>query len=131
ELVLLQVLTEARDGAEELLRADAEALRGARSILRVDPDVAAAIVGVAEEEGADVLVVGNAGMGGRKQFLLGNVPNRISHAARCSVVIVNTSDESVQKQPSEPVVEGRLLGRAGQIGRVLTRLALDARTATS
>ena len=33
---------------------------------------------------------GNAGMAGRKEFLLGNVPNRISHNARCTVIIVNT-----------------------------------------
>ena len=41
-------------------------------------------------EHADVLVVGNVGMGGRREFLLGNVPNRVSHNARCTVVIVNT-----------------------------------------
>ena len=39
-----------------------------------------------------MLVVGNAGMAGRKEFLLGNVPNRISHNARCTVIIVNTAD---------------------------------------
>ena len=31
-------------------------------------------------------------MAGRKEFLLGNVPNRISHNARCTVIIVNTTD---------------------------------------
>jgi ubiquinone biosynthesis protein len=49
-----------------------------------------AIVRAAKEDAADVLVVGNAGMAGRRQFLLGNVPNRISHNARCTVIIVNT-----------------------------------------
>ena len=29
-------------------------------------------------------------MAGRKEFLLGNVPNRICHNARCTVIIVNT-----------------------------------------
>ena len=43
----------------------------------VDDDPAMAIVQAAEEAGVDVLVVGNAGMSGRKEFLLGNVPNRI------------------------------------------------------
>ncbi len=56
----------------------------------VDNDPAMAIVRAAEEGAVDVLVVGNSGMGGRKEFLLGNVPNRISHNARCTVVIVNT-----------------------------------------
>ena len=56
----------------------------------VDEDPAMAIVRAAEEDGIDVLVVGNVGMAGRKEFLLGNVPNRISHNARCTVIIVNT-----------------------------------------
>jgi ubiquinone biosynthesis protein len=130
ELVLLQVLPEAREGAEDELRADAEALPGARAVLRVDPDVAAAIVRGAEEEAADVLVVGNAGMGGRKEFLLGNVPNRVSHGARCTLVIVNTTDAAVHEPPPEPA-EGGLLGRAAEIGRVLARLGLDVRGAAS
>jgi len=56
----------------------------------VADDPAMAIVEAAESQGVDVLVVGNAGMAGRKEFLLGNVPNRISHNARCTVIIVNT-----------------------------------------
>jgi nucleotide-binding universal stress UspA family protein len=57
-----------------------------------DADPSAAIVRAAEDARADVLVVGNVGMSGRKEFLLGNVPNRVSHNARCTVVIVNTSE---------------------------------------
>jgi nucleotide-binding universal stress UspA family protein len=48
----------------------------------IDDDPALAIVHATEEHDIDVLVVGNAGMAGRKEFLLGNVPNRISHNAR-------------------------------------------------
>ena len=59
----------------------------------VDDDPSAAIVEAADEERADVLVVGNVGMSGRKEFLLGNVPNRVSHNARCTVVIVNSTGE--------------------------------------
>jgi predicted unusual protein kinase regulating ubiquinone biosynthesis (AarF/ABC1/UbiB family)/nucleotide-binding universal stress UspA family protein len=62
----------------------------ARGKVVFDDDPAMAIVRAANEEHADVLVVGNAGMAGRRQFLLGNVPNRISHNARCTVIIVNT-----------------------------------------
>jgi predicted unusual protein kinase regulating ubiquinone biosynthesis (AarF/ABC1/UbiB family)/nucleotide-binding universal stress UspA family protein len=131
ELVLLQVLTEPRDDAEELLREDAAPFPDARALVRVDDDIAGAVVRTAEEEGADVLVVGNAGMGGRKEFLLGNVPNRISHAARCAVVIVNTADGVVPDPEAEPETEGRLVGRAAQIARVLARLGLEARGAAS
>ena len=49
----------------------------------VNEDPALALVQAAETDAIDVLVVGNAGMAGRKEFLLGNVPNRITHNARC------------------------------------------------
>jgi predicted unusual protein kinase regulating ubiquinone biosynthesis (AarF/ABC1/UbiB family)/nucleotide-binding universal stress UspA family protein len=60
------------------------------ALVVIDSDPALAIVRAAEQEAIDVLVVGNFGMAGRKEFLLGNVPNRISHSAHCTVIIVNT-----------------------------------------
>ena len=53
-------------------------------------DPADAILDVAEEEGADLIVVGNKGMTGAKRFLLGSVPNKVSHHAPCSVLIIRT-----------------------------------------
>ena len=47
--------------------------------------------GVAEEQSCDLVVVGNKGMTGAKRFLLGSVPNKVSHHAPCSVLIVRTS----------------------------------------
>ena len=54
-------------------------------------DPADAILDVAEEQGADLIVVGNKGMSGAKRFLLGSVPNKVSHHAPCSVLIVRTT----------------------------------------
>ena len=54
-------------------------------------DPADAILDVAEEQGADLIVVGNKGMAGARRFLLGSVPNRVSHHAPCSVLIIRTS----------------------------------------
>ncbi len=54
-------------------------------------DPADAILDVAEETGADLVVVGNKGMTGAKRFLLGSVPNKISHHAPCGVLIIRTS----------------------------------------
>ncbi len=54
-------------------------------------DAADAILDVAEEQRCDLIVVGNKGMTGAKRFLLGSVPNRISHHAPCSVLIVRTT----------------------------------------
>jgi nucleotide-binding universal stress UspA family protein len=53
-------------------------------------DPADAILDVAEEQNADLIVVGNKGMTGAKRFLLGSVPNKVSHHAPCSVLIIRT-----------------------------------------
>jgi nucleotide-binding universal stress UspA family protein len=54
-------------------------------------DPADAILDVAEEQNADLIIVGNKGMTGAKRFLLGSVPNKVSHHAPCSVLIVRTT----------------------------------------
>jgi nucleotide-binding universal stress UspA family protein len=57
----------------------------------VEADPAEAILNVAEETNADLIVVGNKGMTGARRYLLGSVPNNVSHHAPCSVIIVRTT----------------------------------------
>ena len=57
----------------------------------VEGDPADAILNVAEETNADLIVVGNKGMTGARRYLLGSVPNNVSHHAPCSVIIVRTT----------------------------------------
>lgn len=103
------------------------------ALVVLDPDPAMAIVRATEQEAVDVLVVGNFGMAGRKEFLLGNVPNRISHNARCTVIIVNTfmSGEhrpdpvrSTIPNTESPPIEPRLAARGAQIATVMARHGL-------
>ena len=54
-------------------------------------DPADSILDVAEETDADLIVVGNKGMTGARRFLLGSVPNKVSHHAPCSVMIIRTT----------------------------------------
>lgn len=54
-------------------------------------DPADAILDVAEENNADLVLVGNKGMTGARRFLLGSVPNKILHHAPCDVWIVKTT----------------------------------------
>src|ERR1700710_1103574 len=54
-------------------------------------DPADAILDVAEEQNSDLIIVGNKGMTGAKRFLLGSVPNKVSHHAPCSVLIIRTT----------------------------------------
>jgi nucleotide-binding universal stress UspA family protein len=70
--------------AEEL--ADQRGLKWTSEAREGDP--ADVLVDIAEEHGADVLVIGNKGMHRR---VLGSVPNSVSHKANCSVMIVKTT----------------------------------------
>ena len=51
-------------------------------------DPAEVLVQLAEECGADLLVIGNRGMHRR---VLGSVPNTVTHKATCSVYVVKTT----------------------------------------
>lgn len=76
----------------EAARAQAEAARitAVETFARVG-DAADAILDVAEEQGSDLIVVGHKGLTGATRFLLGSVPNKVSHHAPCSVLIVRTT----------------------------------------
>src|SRR5206468_355278 len=54
-------------------------------------DPSDALVDLAEQVGADLLVLGNRGMTGMKRFVLGSVPNKVAHHSPCSVLIVDTA----------------------------------------
>jgi len=84
-----------REDVLALLQAAADQARNA-GVAEVDTvarvgDAADAIIDVAEEQHCDLIVVGNRGMTGVTRFLLGSVPNKISHHAPCSVMIVRTT----------------------------------------
>jgi nucleotide-binding universal stress UspA family protein len=53
-------------------------------------DPADALIDVAQQVGASLIVVGSKGMHGARRLALGNVPNKVSHQARCNVLIVAT-----------------------------------------
>ena len=49
-----------------------------------------AIVSVAEQAGADLIVIGSVGMQGPKR-IFGSVPNKVSHRSPCDLLIVHTA----------------------------------------
>ena len=129
-------VTRARAAAEEL-QSYATNMAGDRGHAHVviDDDPALAIVHATEEHDIDVLVVGNAGMAGRKEFLLGNVPNRISHNARCTVIIVNTTRDgevttvtrpstTIRSSAVETQTEPHLMSRGTKIATVFAKHGL-------
>ena len=84
-----------REDVQTVLDAEAERIResGVNDVetFAREGDPADAILDVAEETGADLIVVGNKGMTGARRFLLGSVPNKVSHHAPCNVLIVRTT----------------------------------------
>jgi nucleotide-binding universal stress UspA family protein len=64
-------------------------LEGIKTETRAAPgDPGKVLVELAEECGADLLVIGNKGMHRR---VLGSVPNTVTHRAPCSVLVVKTT----------------------------------------
>jgi nucleotide-binding universal stress UspA family protein len=60
------------------------------SVRQESGDPAETICDVAEQEGVDVIVVGNRGTRGRRRWFLGSVPNAVVQHSPCSVFIVDT-----------------------------------------
>jgi nucleotide-binding universal stress UspA family protein len=91
----LQWMVSDAGGAEDLAgrACDIAKQTGVKDVrTRVAPgDPAAALIDVAEDTLADVIVVGSKGMSGASRFVLGSVPNKVSHHAPCDVLIVHTT----------------------------------------
>jgi nucleotide-binding universal stress UspA family protein len=90
----LQWMVNPREDVSDTLAAAAQGLKDAGVEVETharEGDPADAILDVAEEQHADLIVVGNKGMTGAKRFLLGSVPNKVSHHAPCSVMIIRTT----------------------------------------
>ena len=90
----MQWMVNPREDVDSTLREAAQDIESAGvgvDIYAREGDPADAILDVAEEQKADLIVVGNKGMTGAKRFLLGSVPNKVSHHAPCSVMIIRTT----------------------------------------
>ncbi len=82
----------AQERAEQVLQRTRDRLSGRSLSVRTHlcgGEPADALLTIAEDEGAQIIVVGNRGMTGARR-VLGSVPNRVSHRARCGVLIVPT-----------------------------------------
>jgi nucleotide-binding universal stress UspA family protein len=82
-----------RDQADTVrteLLAEAERQGVSVEFQNLEGDPADALIRTAEAVEADLVVVGNRGMTGMKRFVLGSVPNKVSHQCPCNLLIVDT-----------------------------------------
>jgi len=87
----LQPILERGDRAafKEWVEEETAGLEGVKVEERfVIAEPASAIVDVAEEEGYDLIVIGNKGRSAVNRFLLGSVSNKVVHHAPCNVLLV-------------------------------------------
>lgn len=117
ELVLVHAGADPHGDLDELA-----ARLGGRAV--VEPGSPAdVLVDACEELDADLLTVGSVGMRGARRFLLGSVPNKVSHHARVDLLIVKTDPP-----PRDPArAYGRIL--VGTDGSDTAMRAVDAAAA--
>jgi 3-phenylpropionate/trans-cinnamate dioxygenase ferredoxin reductase subunit len=60
------------------------------------------IVAAAKKHDADLIVVGNRGMGQATRFKLGSVPDWVAHDAPCDLLIVDTTGRAGPREPAPP-----------------------------
>ena len=60
------------------------------------------IVAAAKKHDADLIVVGNRGMGQATRFRLGSVPDWVAHDAPCDLLIVDTTGRGGPREPAPP-----------------------------
>src|SRR5918999_3744332 len=72
------------------------------------------ILGAALKHDADLIIVGNRGMGQATRFRLGSVPDWIAHDSPCDLLIVDTTGRAGPREPAPPY--GRILAGADGSG---------------
>lgn len=71
------------------------------------------LVDVAEIRDADLIVLGNVGMGRASRFRLGGVPDRVAHSAPADLLIVDTTKHPEREERSEETYRTILVGTDG------------------
>jgi nucleotide-binding universal stress UspA family protein len=94
------IAAESREICEEAA-VDARGLGVDVKVHAMAGEPADALIEVAESERADLIVVGNRGMSGARRFVLGSVPNTVSHHCPCSLLIVDTTLSNAASSPTD------------------------------
>jgi nucleotide-binding universal stress UspA family protein len=137
ELLVSHAYAKTREDPASPERVGASVLRDAcadvasaspRPLLRTG-EAAGALVSLARDEAADMIVVGNRGLGNRR-VLMGTVPGRVAQRAPCDVLIAHTTDDE-KREPYRRILlatdRSATAERAAALGRALAE-AVSAET---
>jgi nucleotide-binding universal stress UspA family protein len=129
------ILISSPDAATEHILSEAASAIGSHGVEvethAREGDPAEAILQVAEEQEAGLIVIGNRGMSGAGRLLLDDVPHKISHHAPCNVLLVRTSDPADRQTVLLAGVAAAALSAVamGELARVRSRKAVDVAVA--
>ena len=98
DLILLHAGTDRAGQLEEL-----GAQHGAKVVVQAG-NPAEVLISQADEAGADLIVIGNRGMSGPRRFMIGNVPNKVSHHSPKDLLIVKTDTDHASEGYSKIIV---------------------------
>ena len=87
--------------AVDTARARAEAAGVPADTELIEGEPAEGIVELADRKDAELLVVGDVGMGSRRTLRPGSVPDRVSHGMPCDLLMVRTSKPERAKPPGQ------------------------------
>jgi nucleotide-binding universal stress UspA family protein len=107
KLVIVSAYAPSQEPVVEVLEAASEEAKSAGvgevASFGREGDPADVLLDVAEEQGCDLIVVGNQGMQGARRFLLGSVPNKVSHHSPASVLIIRTGEDVPEAAVNSPI----------------------------
>ena len=108
QLVLVHVSAAAEGGnGQAILRAAVEGAAAygvmAQSELRTG-EVATSIMASASDLRADLLVIGDHGMGDANRFTLGGIPDRVAHFSPIDILVVRTTNPQTRQEPYAKVL---------------------------
>jgi len=85
---------------------DALGERYSSEVVATPGNAAEVLIAESERLNADLLVVGSVGMSGARRFMLGNVPNKVSHHAQRDLLIVKTDKGSAGSADYKKILVG-------------------------
>ncbi len=98
ELLHQSIEQVAREGLDKTKQTLAGNGIEANTLLRMG-QAADVICEVVEEDGYDMVIVGDTGFGGIKELFLGSVSNKVAHKAKADVLIIKWMYQSIEGRP--------------------------------